>query len=114
MGKGGGGGGGLDAGDPMPADEEVGRMGFLGDGGDEGGSDEHLKREREAFERELENDEELAAELNAVEEVLREGGKEMDRVEEKAEKETGENVDVDDDDEEEEAVGDVNLNEEHE
>ena len=91
-------------------------MGFLGDGGgDEGGSDELLKRERVAFERELENDEELAAELNAVEEVLREGGKEMDRVEENTEKETDENGDVDDEEEAlADAVGDVDLNEEHE
>lgn len=95
--------------------EEVARMGFLGDGGDEEGSDELLKREREAFERELENDEELAAELNAVEEVLREGGKEMDRFEEQTEKETGENGDVDDEEEAlADAVGDVDLNEEHE
>jgi nonsense-mediated mRNA decay protein 3 len=73
--------------------EEVARMGFLGDGGDEGGTEELLKREREAFERELENDEELAAELNAVEEVLREGGKEMDRAEENAENDVAEEDD---------------------
>ena len=67
--------------------ETVERMGFsddpprhgAGSRPDEGTSDRLLKREREAFERELKIDEELAAELNAVEEILRKGGTEMDK-----------------------------------
>ena len=140
--KGSGGGGGGDAGEPVPADEEEGkkakakssgskkrerrkkreakkakqqleevaRMGFLG--GDEADSDELLKREREAFERELENDEELAIELKCFEEVLREGGKELDKVDEKVARDAAEKAASDDEGVLADAIGDVYLNEE--
>lgn len=98
-------------------EENMARMGFLDDianaeendgvGPDgEEANDELLKREREAFEKELENDEELAAELNAVEEVLREGGLEMEKYDqENANKEgedNGESVEGGDANDEEE------------
>ena len=138
--KGSGGGGGGDAGEPVPADEEEGkkakakssgskkrerrkkreekkakqqleevaRMGFLG--GDEADSDELLKREREKFERDLENDEELAAELKCFEEVLREGGKELDKVDEKVARDAAEKAASDDEGALADAIGDVDLN----
>jgi len=94
--------------------DEVARMGFLGDVGGDGGSDELFKRERDAFERELENDEELAAEFNAAEQVLREGGKELDKVDEKAGEDAGKAADDDEEGALADAIGDVDLNEETE
>jgi len=59
-------------------EDHMARMGFGSDAGDDTEVDDAvLKKEREAFEKELEKDPELAQELEAANEILKESGVEM-------------------------------------